>query len=47
MLFQWSAKILSLYVLRAKTVCIDCGENGENETLLAPHHLDTISARCF
>lgn len=44
MLFQWSAKILSLYVLRAKTECIDCGEN---EALLAPHHLDTASARCF
>lgn len=44
MLFQWSAKILSLDVLKAEAKCIDCGENA---VLLAPHHLDSISAGCF
>lgn len=43
-LFQWSAKILSLDVLRANAKCIDCGEN---EILLVPRHLDTISVGCF
>lgn len=44
MLFQWSAEILSRDVLKAKAKCIDCGENA---VLLAPHHLDSISAGCF
>lgn len=41
MLFQWSAKILSLDVLKAKAKRIDCGEN---VILLAQHHLDRLSA---
>ena len=35
MLFQYSAKILSLDVFRAKAMCID---HGEDAILLAPHH---------
>ena len=39
MLFQWSAKILCLDVLKAMAECIDCEENA---ILLAPHWLDSI-----
>ena len=35
MLFQYSAKIISLDVLRAKAMCID---HGEDAILLAPYH---------
>lgn len=43
MLFQWSAKILSLDVLKAMVKCIECREN---VTLLAPPLLDCLLGAC-